>query len=93
MADERKALPAQAVGQRQRVLRDLLHGVGPAGSAHAAVATLVHEDVAEVLRVELLRERPPAARVAKPAVQGDDGMRAVADAQVGVVHGVSPGNG
>jgi len=70
--NQREPVPAELVGQRERVGGGFRHGVVTGHVPAAAVAAQVGEHVAERRRVQVVGQRTPAAGRAEPAVQGDD---------------------
>ncbi len=76
----------QRIGQRQRVAGDLVHRILARRAAHAAIAAIIHEDIAESVTIEGHLHRCKRVRVAKPAVQDDDGVSAMTHAMIAIVH-------
>ncbi|MNT08418.1 hypothetical protein D3C72_1431600 [compost metagenome] len=86
MAHHAEGGQAQRIGQRQRVAGDLVNRVRSCRATHAAIAAIVHEDIAESAAIEGRFHRRERVRVAKPAVQNDDGVGTMAHAMTGIVH-------
>ena len=79
VAEQREPVPAEVVGQRERVGGRFFHGEVTGHVLPAAVAAQVGEHVAERLLVQVVGQRAPAARRAEPPVQGEHMVIARAD--------------
>jgi hypothetical protein len=88
VADQAEPLPAEAVGERDRVGGGLGHRelarLVPAG----AVAAQVGKDVGELRGVEVVGQVTPAEGRAEPAVQRDDAVVTGSDHDIGASHGM-----
>ena len=85
--DQREPVPAEVVGQGDRVGGGLGHRVRARLPAARPVAAQIGEHVGEIGGVQVLGEVAPAARGAEPAVQGEDVMVPRSDRDVRATHG------